>query len=93
MRLQNTLLSIDIAVFTIFLLLNATKARVVTQMIGDEDGCSIDQLCVCEDEWKNHGQYVRCVTAASEDFVYNGIITEEEKDEIVSERASSDCGK
>ena len=60
------------------------------------DSC-VDNICVpdceCDDDWKNHGQYVRCVAWAAEDLVDLGSITEDEKDEIVAEAAESDCGK
>ena len=57
-----------------------------------ENGCSIAQLCPCENDWKNHGAYVRCVAHTSEVFVDLGLITEEEKGAIVSEAAQSSCG-
>ena len=53
----------------------------------------IDQLYPCEGPWKNHGQYVSAVSHAAEDFVTFGLITEAEKDAIVSEAAQSSCGK
>ena len=66
----------------------------------DEDGCSgaqsVDLECPCDPGapgWKNHGQYVSCVSHAAEDQLEAGLITEEEMDQIVSERAQSDCGK
>ena len=43
--------------------------------------------------WKNHGQYVRCVSHAIEDLVSGGYMTEEEGDVIVSSGAQSDIGK
>ena len=49
--------------------------------------------CECDADWKNHGQYVRCVAQAAGALVKDGSITEEEKDEIVEEAAESDCGK
>ena len=55
-------------------------------------GCSIDQLCPCEHQWRNHGRYVSCVVDAAEDFAAAGLITEEEEDAIVSEAAQSSCG-
>lgn len=61
----------------------------------DEDGCSLDQLCLCEGNdgpWKNHGEYVSCFAQAAEVFVDDGIITEAEKDALVAEAAESDCG-
>ena len=61
--------------------------------IVNEDGCSIDQLCPCENDWKNNGQYTLCVSHAAEDFVAAGLITEAQKDTIVSDAAESSCGK
>ena len=58
----------------------------------DQGGCSIADLCPCEDNWRNHGAYVRCVAHASNDFRDAGLITEREKGEIVSAAARSDCG-
>lgn len=61
-------------------------------------GCSIDQLCPCEGprdttaSWKNHGKYVSCVAQNSAKLVQQGVITEEEKDMIVSDAAESSCG-
>jgi hypothetical protein len=48
--------------------------------------------CACDDDWKNHGQYVRCVAQAAGDLVDAGLISEAEKDEIVADAAESDCG-
>jgi hypothetical protein len=53
--------------------------------------CDIE-LCECDADWKNHGQYVSCTAKAAAALVDDGTITEEEKDEIVSEAAESDCG-
>jgi hypothetical protein len=58
----------------------------------NETGCSIADLCPCDNTWKNHGSYVRCVAHASEAFVADGLITEVEKDAVVSEAAQSLCG-
>ena len=63
--------------------------------IGEEvntEGCSIADTCPCDNQWKNHGAYVRCIAHTSEDFVGLGLITEAEKDAIVSEAAGSTCG-
>ena len=63
------------------------------------EGCSIDQLCPCEgprgttQSWKNHGKYVSCVSKTANSFVQQGLITETEKDIIVSEAGQSQCGK
>ena len=63
-----------------------------TDLVNAE-GCSIDDLCACSNAWKNHGAYVKCVAQTSEDFVDAGLISEEEKDTIVSDAAQSTCGK
>ena len=60
-------------------------------------GCSIAEICPCEhpaggSKWKNHGAYVRCVAHTSEDFVDAGLISEAEKDAIVSAAGQSTCG-
>jgi carboxypeptidase T len=64
----------------------------------DSAGCSIEQLCPCEGPrgiaslWKNHGKYVSCTAKSAESFVEAGLITEAEKDAVVSDAAQSDCG-
>jgi hypothetical protein len=35
-------------------------------------------------EWKNHGKYVSSVAKTAQSFVEQGLITEEEKGEIIS---------
>jgi hypothetical protein len=61
--------------------------------VVDDVGCSVDQLCPCENEWKNHGQYVSCVSNATNELVEAGIITEDEAGVIKSAAGKSDCGK
>lgn len=60
--------------------------------IVDYSGCSIADLCPCENQWKNHGAFVKCVAHYSEEFVSEGLITEFQKDSIVSNAAESECG-
>jgi hypothetical protein len=43
--------------------------------------------------WKNHGQYVSSVAHAAQSLANQGCISEQEKGQIVSEAARSDCGK
>jgi hypothetical protein len=62
------------------------------------NGCSIDQLVPCEGPpsggtWKNHGQYVSAVAHVTKMFLLQGLITGQEKGQIVSEAARSNCGK
>jgi hypothetical protein len=60
--------------------------------IVNADGCSIGQLCPCANNWKNHGAYVSCVAHAAEDFVDADLITEAQKNVIVSKAGQSSCG-
>ena len=60
--------------------------------IVDGDGCSIDDQCPCDSDWRNHGAYVKCVARTSERFVQNGLITASQKDAIVSAGGRSSCG-
>lgn len=63
------------------------------------NGCSIEQLVPCEgpmnttESWKNHGKYVSTLAKNVNSFVKQGLITEGEKDTLMGEMASSDCGK
>jgi len=59
----------------------------------DEFGCSIAQLCPCDGEWKNHGSYVSCIAHVTDDWLEKGLLSEEEKDAVVSDAAQSYCGK
>ena len=56
------------------------------------EGCAVADLCPRDNNWKNHGAYARCVAHSSEDFVAAGLITEVEKDTIVSTAGMSSCG-
>lgn len=65
--------------------------------VVNQSGCSIAEIAPCEhtvvgSKWKNHGAYVRSVAHASQDFVDAGLISEEEKDAIVSSSGQSQCG-
>jgi hypothetical protein len=64
----------------------------------DDDGCSGEQLvdiaCVCDSaEWKNHGEYVSCVSHAAQDARDNGLLDLGEISALISERAETPCGK
>jgi hypothetical protein len=65
--------------------------------IVNANGCSIDQLAPCAGPasggtWNNHGAYVSTVARVAEDFLAQGLITEDEKDAIVAAAAESNCG-
>jgi len=63
----------------------------------DSHGCSIAQLmdsaCPCDNTWKNHGQFVSCAAKKAAKLVEDGLLTLEEKDQLVSAYAESDCAK
>jgi hypothetical protein len=60
--------------------------------VVNADGCSIDQLCPCASQWKNHGAYASCVSQAAGNFVAAGLISAEQKDAIVAQAGASSCG-
>ncbi len=67
------------------------------EIVDPDTGCSIAQLCPCDGpwgtnvSWYSHGKYVSCVAKTSGSFLDTGLITEAEKDAIVSEAAESTC--
>jgi hypothetical protein len=67
---------------------------------GDACSCSyemspdtVEDVCPCDYEWKNHGQYVSCVTHAANLLKTLDVISGKDKGDIVSAAAKSDCGK
>jgi hypothetical protein len=60
--------------------------------IVDIDGCSINDLCPCEGQWKNHGSYVKCAAQESKSFVSEGLMSKAQKVVFVSITARSRCG-
>lgn len=60
--------------------------------VVDGAGCSINQYCACENSWKNHGAYVRCVAHAANDFINQGLIDQTAHGVITSEAGNSSCG-
>ena len=64
-----------------------SKDRSISQMV--EDSCPVFP----ETEWKNHGEFVRCVAHAAHILFAEGVISLEEKGAIISEAARSNIGK
>jgi len=64
---------------------------------GEGEECpdhTISDICPCDGgDWKNHGQYVSCVSGAAEELLAAGVITEKEKGAAVFAAGRSDCGK
>jgi hypothetical protein len=81
--------------------LNANDICGVTPLgavVDPDTGCSLNELCPCEgprgstELWRNHGKYVSCIAKTSEHFLEIGLISETEKDDIVSAAARMTCG-
>jgi hypothetical protein len=51
----------------------------------------VDGLCSCTGPWANHGAYVSCVAAATNDLKGRGLITGAQAGAIQSAAAHSDC--
>ncbi len=68
-------------------------------VIDPQSGCALDELVPCDSPfgtdtgWRNHGQYVAAFARASKEFVRNGLLTEEERDALMSSAGSSACGQ
>jgi|GEM_PF-1624650 len=60
--------------------------------VVNETGCSIADLVPCLNPWKNHGAYVSSIAKTANSFLAQGLITQAEKDAIVSASANSTCG-
>jgi hypothetical protein len=75
--------------------IDAADACVPTQTgaVVNSDGCSIADLVPCSSPWKNHGAYVSTIVNTAKDFLDLGLITEEQRDAIVSAAAQSECGQ
>jgi hypothetical protein len=66
--------------------------------IVNATGCSVEQLVPCAGPraggtWRNHGQYVSSIARTSGQFVRQGLMTEEEQEDLVSAAAQSNCGQ
>ena len=59
-----------------------------------DDNCD-GSLGACDPgaDWKNHGQFVRCVAHETDALIEAGYLTQEEGDELISSAAQSDIGK
>ena len=64
----------------------------ISMAIVDDTGCSIDQHCACENTWKNHGAYVRCIAHTANDFIDQELIDQTRHGAITSEAVNSSCG-
>ena len=56
----------------------------------NSNGCTIEQVCPC-DGWLEHSNYVACVESASAEFQSAGLITSEQRAELVTHAATANC--
>lgn len=60
----------------------------------DGDGvCGAPEACPCDNDWKNHGAYVTCVVKDTKQQVRDGLLTDQQRSQLVSAAAQSSCGK
>lgn len=65
----------------------------------DAQGCALDQLVPCDgpantsNPWKNHGEYIKWLAKAVNDFIKAGLMTEEEADALLLEAGENNCGR
>ncbi len=71
----------------------------VGERVDPTNGCSIEQLVPCEGpkdttgSWRNHRKYMLASSKELRKFVRQGLITKDEKDDIIKERVDSSCGR
>jgi len=61
--------------------------------VVDASGCSVDQLVQCGGEWTSHGDYVSAIAHVTQQFVDGELLTSQQRANLVSVAAQSDCGK
>jgi hypothetical protein len=60
--------------------------------VTNANGCALEQVCLCEGPWKNHGAYVRCVAHTAKDFAAEGVLSKAAHGATVAAAAKSPCG-
>jgi hypothetical protein len=69
------------------------------EVVDPQTGCALEELVPCDSPfgtdsgWRNHGKYVSAFAKASKEFVESGLITEEEREALMSSAGSSACGQ
>jgi hypothetical protein len=61
--------------------------------IINAQGCSIEQLVLCDGQWRSHGEYVSAVVKVTADFLRAGLITATQRRGIIHAAVKSDCGQ
>jgi hypothetical protein len=58
-----------------------------------DENCDAVKLCYSDTQWKNHGAFVSCVSKEAEKLLAQGLITQAQKDVMVSSAAKTTIGK
>ena len=58
-----------------------------------ENGCSLEQACPCDGNWKNHGAYEKCVSQSLKDLRKAGTISAQEARNLRAASKNNECGK
>jgi hypothetical protein len=61
--------------------------------VVNAQGCSLAQLCPCDGPWPSHADYVRCAVSHAWEFYRQGLITAEQRRNILRDAVMSDCGR
>lgn len=72
--------------------INPSATEITGNMVDENCDSDLGQCSPCM-TWKNHGQFVRCVSKAAEDLLHSFVLTEAEADELISSAAHSSIGK
>jgi hypothetical protein len=68
-------------------------ATPLTQLAHPKNGCSLAQHCPCGGPWRNHGQYVACMSHGARAFSRAGLLDGRIGKAAVREAVRSHCGK
>ena len=72
---------------------SATPSSIDEETTYTTGALSVDELVPCGESWKSHGQYLSAVKQVAEAFLEAGLITEDQKKQIIDAAANSDCGR
>ena len=55
--------------------------------------CPISELCLCDNAWRSHAEYVRCVIQHAWRLFRGGVITADQRRTIIHDAVVSNCGQ
>ncbi len=60
----------------------------------DESSCEPQPLaCPCDGDWRNHGEYVRCVAEVAQAYFKDGLIPARDKQRLIKAARGRECGR